>query len=265
MPQLERPDGAEIRWDETGDGPTVLIANLLYGHPGMIAGLAHDLSADHRVITYDLRGTGGSSRRGPYDPVVDAIDLEAVLEHVGGAAVTVAIGDAGMRAVRVAASRPDLLPTVVESGTSLLAAAAGGSDALSASDSVLEALETLLENDYRAAIRSIVESANPGLSEEEMRDRVQRVIAHCPQEPALRRMRTWIRDDATEAARALGDRLWILDHPGNPWFPSQLVERLPELLPEARHKALADGAMSRPELTAEVVRVITGGSFVAGE
>jgi pimeloyl-ACP methyl ester carboxylesterase len=260
MPQLDRPDGTEIHWEETGDGPGVLIANILYGHPGMMAGLARDLSADHRVITYDLRGTGGSSHRGPYDSVVDAIDLEAVLERTGGVAVAVTVGDAALRAARVAAARPDLLGTVVESGTSLLAVAARRSEALSASSSVLDALVTLLENDYRAAIRSIVEGANPQLTEDEVRERVQRAAAHCPQEAALGRMRAWIRDDATEAARALGDRLWILDHPGNPWFPPELVKRMPELLPDARHQTLADGAMSRPDLTAAVVRDITGTS-----
>jgi pimeloyl-ACP methyl ester carboxylesterase len=64
MPKLDRPDGAEIHWDEEGKGPAVLIANILHGHPGMVAGLAVDLSSDHRVITYDLRGTAASSRRG---------------------------------------------------------------------------------------------------------------------------------------------------------------------------------------------------------
>jgi hypothetical protein len=211
MPQLCRPDGAEIHWEEYGEGPGVLIANILYGHPGMIAGLAGDLSADHRVITYDLRGTGASSHGGPYDLAVDVIDLEAVLEQAGAVAVAVAFGDASMRAA------------------------------------------------HRAAIRSIVEGANLRLSEDEIRERVQQAVAHCPQEAALSRMRTWIRDDATEAARALGDRLWILHHPGNPWFPPELAERMSELLPDARGEALEDGAMSRPDLTAAVVRRITSG------
>jgi hypothetical protein len=123
---------------------------------------------------------------------------------------------------------------------------------------VLAALETLLEKDYRAAIRSIVESANPNLSEDEIRLRVNRVVEHCSQEAAVARMRAWIRDDATDATRALGDRLWVLHHPGNPWFPPELAERMPELLPDSRHEALADGAMSRPDLTAAVVRRITG-------
>jgi pimeloyl-ACP methyl ester carboxylesterase len=258
MPLLNQPDGAEIHFEETGHGPRVLIANVFHGHPAMLGELARDLSRDHQVISYDLRGTGHSSRSGPYDPAVDIADLEALLEHVHGVSVAVAIGDASLRAVRMAAARPDLLDAVVAPGTFVLAAATvRGSDALSASRSVLKGLVTLLETDYRAGIRTMVETANPNLSEDEIRERAQRVVLHCPREAAVSRLRTWIRDDATDAARALGDRLWILNYPGNPWFPAELAERMPEVLPSARHEAVADGPMSRPELTAGVVRQIT--------
>jgi pimeloyl-ACP methyl ester carboxylesterase len=266
MPKLDRPDGAEIHWDEAGEGPAVLIANILHGHPGMVAGLAVDLSSDHRVITYDLRGTGASSRSGPYDLAVDLADLEALLVHIGGVAVAVAIGDASLRAVRLAAARPDLLGTVVAPGTFVLGAAtARSSDALTASRAVLRALSTLLETDYRAGIRTMGETSNSNLSEEEMRERVDLVVAHCSQEAAVSRVRAWIRDDATDAARALGARLWVLDYPGNPWFPSELAERMPEVLPAARHETVADGPMSRPEDTAAVVRRITRFDSVATE
>jgi pimeloyl-ACP methyl ester carboxylesterase len=258
MPLLHQPDSAKIHWEETGEGPPVLIANVLHGHPGMIEGLVRNLASDHRVITYDLRGTGSSSRRGPYDPTVDVADLEALLEHLGGATVAVAIGNASLRAVRLATARPDLLGAVVAPGTSVLAAAAArDSDALTGSRSVLRALMTLIETDYRAGIRSMVESSNPNLSDNEIRERVDLVVAHCTQEAAVSRIRAWIRDDATDAARALGDQLWVLHHPGNPWFPPELAERMPELLPDARHEAIADGPMSRPDLTAAVVRRIT--------
>jgi pimeloyl-ACP methyl ester carboxylesterase len=224
----------------------------------MIEGLVRDLASDHRVITYDLRGTGRSSRSGPYDPTVDTGDLEALLDHLGGTTVAVAIGDASLRAVRLAVARPDLVGTVVSPGTFLLAAAtARDTDALSGSRSVLRALMTLLETDYRAGIRSMVDSSNPNLSESEMRERVDLVVDHCTQEAAVSRIRAWIRDDATEAARTLGDRLWILDYPGNPWFPPELAERMSELLPDARHEKVADGPMSRPDLTAAIVRRIT--------
>lgn len=259
MPLLTQPDGAEIDWQESGNGASVLVANLLHGYPGMVSGLVADLSADHRVITYDLRGTGGSSRRGPYDVETDIADLESLLEHVGGVSVSVSLADASLRAVRIAAARPDLMEAVVAPGTHVLAAAAAvGTDALTASGSVLKAMVKLLETDYRAGIRSMVDGANPTLSEEEIRDRVTAVVEHASQESVVGRVRAWIRDDATEAARALGDRLWVLDYPGNPWFPPSLAERMPEVLPEANYVSVEDGPMTRPDLTAGIVRGITG-------
>jgi pimeloyl-ACP methyl ester carboxylesterase len=270
MPLLDRPDGAQLHWEETGEGPRVLAANILHAHPGMLAGLVRDLSADHRVLTYHLRGTGRSSRQGPYEPAVDEADLEALLEHTGGVAVAVALADASLRAVRIAAARPDLIDVVVAPGTAVLATAARESDALTGSPSVLKALETLLETDYRAAMRSVVESGNPDLTEEEMRERVDLIVSHTSHESAVSRMHAWIRDDASDAARALGDRLWVLDHPGNPWFPPELTKRMPEFFPDARHEPIADGPIARPDLTAAVVRrvlaerVAARGSSVPG-
>ncbi len=259
MTTLQLDDGTAIHYDATGDGPQVLIANVLYGHPGLFAGLVRDLSRDHRVITYDLRGTGGSTRRGPYEPAVDLADLEALLEHLGGARVMVGIGDGTLRAVRIAAARPNLVDVVVTPGTFVLARAdepeVGG---LSGSNSVLSALVTLLASDYRAGMRSIVESGNPGLTEDEIRDRVEHLVAHCPQEVALARFRAWRGDLAIEEARAMGDRLWVLPYPGNPWFPGELADRMPELLPDAQVDAIDDGPFTRPEQTAAVVRRITG-------
>jgi pimeloyl-ACP methyl ester carboxylesterase len=256
------PDGTRIHFDATGDGPTVLLANVLYGHAGLFAGLVEDLSRDHRVITYDLRGTGRSSRHGPYEPAVDLADMEALLDHLGGVRVVVGVGDASLRAIRMALARPDLVGAVVTPGTTVLARAdvarADVTDGrgLSGSGSVLSALVTLLASDYRSGIRSIVESGNPGLTEEEIRDRVEGMVAHCPQDVTIARLNFWRGDDVTEEARELGDRLWVLHYPGNPWFPEGLAEQIPAVLPDAHSEAIEDGPFARPEHTAAVVRRI---------
>ena len=46
----------------------------------MFDGLIDDLVTDHRVVTYDLRGSGQSTRQGPYDVDTDAADLAALIE-----------------------------------------------------------------------------------------------------------------------------------------------------------------------------------------
>jgi pimeloyl-ACP methyl ester carboxylesterase len=258
MTTLELEDGTVISYHATGTGPQVLMANVLYAHAGVFAGFVADLSRDHRAITYDLRGTGHSTRHGPYEPAVDLADLEALLEHLGGVRVIVGIGDGALRAVRIATARPDLVGAVVAPGTFVLARAGANRGGLSGSGSVLSALITLLGSDYRAGIRSIVESGNDGLTEAEIRDRVEQMAAHCPQEAALARLRTWRVDDVTDDARAIGDRLWVLPYPGNPWFPQELADHMHEILPEANRETINDGPWTRPADTAAVVRRITG-------
>src|SRR5439155_4448002 len=136
-------------------------------------------------------------------------------------------------------------------------AATGGSDALAGSESVLEALVGMMTTDYRAALRTMVAGANPQMDEDAARERVSRVVTYCPQEAAAPRLRDWIADEPLEDARALGDRLWVLDAGGSDWFPEDLAARARVLLPNAHVESMEDGAISRPDLTAAIIRGIT--------
>ncbi|MBD0282318.1 MAG: hypothetical protein ICV69_09020 [Thermoleophilaceae bacterium] len=107
MPRVERPDVAEIEFRTQGDeGPLLAIALMALHPPDTCRGLVRELEADHRVLTYDLRGTGGSNRVGPYDIETDAADLAAVVEQAGGDALLVALGD-GSGPGRRGEARPD--------------------------------------------------------------------------------------------------------------------------------------------------------------
>ena len=91
MHAVERPDGVEIRWEERGSGPLVVIVHqILWSYPQVYAELIGDLARDHRVVTYDARGCGASTRVGPYDAETDAGDLLAVTEAAGGQARSLA-------------------------------------------------------------------------------------------------------------------------------------------------------------------------------
>jgi pimeloyl-ACP methyl ester carboxylesterase len=257
MRTVGRPDGVEIAWREAGAGPAVVLANFGYVDPAPFAGLVEELARDHRVISYDPRGSGESSRAGPYDLATDVADLVAVGEGAGAeAAVVVGNGDGGNRAVKAAVERPDLFGVVVVPGSVSLPGATRGSEGLAGSAAVLRAVVTLLENDYRAGVHAFVSNGNPDLDEAAVRGRVERIVAHCSQEAAVGRIRAWIADDPTAAARELGDRLWVLPYETNPWFAGASAGSR-ELLPEARHKEIADGPMMRPDLTAAAVRELT--------
>ena len=61
MPLLARPDGAQLHWEQTGDGPGVLICNTFNLAP--VDGLVERLAASsRRVLVYEPRGLG------PVDP-----------------------------------------------------------------------------------------------------------------------------------------------------------------------------------------------------
>jgi pimeloyl-ACP methyl ester carboxylesterase len=264
MPTLERPDGIELHWERRGEGPQVLVVKQLWDHPGVFAGLFDELARDHAVVTYDLRGTGRSTRVGPYDTQTDVEDVLAVTEEAGGVAAAVALGDAAHRATEAAAAQPDLIGAVVTpNGNPVGRWVLEGGEGLAASDSVVAAFEQLVKADYRAALRQAVTDMNPQMSEDEIRDRVERTAAHSPHESVIGRVEAWIAADSTEQARVLGDRVWILGHQENPWFPNEGLERTREVLPEAHIEILEDGPISRPDLTAGIVRQITEPARVA--
>lgn len=259
MAVVERPDGVEIYWAQSGEGPLVVLAVQFFGYPEILADLITDLASDHRVVSYHLRGTGRSARRGPYDIDTDAADLGAVIEAAGAPAVVVTMGDGCNRAVKLAAMRPELVGGVVSPGGNPLGRkAAEGTEGLAGSDSVVEALLGMMEIDYRSALRTMLGTGNPDLGEEQLQERVNLTAAHCPHEAATPRMREWAEDDSHDEARALGNRLWLLEHGQNPWFTIETLPRTREFLPDAHVHEVADGPMSRPDLTAAVVRQVTG-------
>ncbi|MFL5819936.1 MAG: alpha/beta fold hydrolase [Solirubrobacteraceae bacterium] len=258
MSELERPGGIGLHWEQRGDGPLVVVGGMFNTPPSVLDGLMADLAADHKVVTYDLRGNGRSTRAGPYDVATDAEDLGAVIEAADPPAVVVALGYGVHPAVRLTAARPDLVTAIVVSGTLPLSRAPGQAEGgLSASGSVLQAFTTMYDVDHRAAMRTTVSSGNPNLTEDQIRDRVEEMVEYSPAEAGAARLRSWIADDLSEDGAAMGDRLWVLYYEGNPWFPAALAEGMRDVLPNAHFQAVEDGAISRPDLTAAAVRRIT--------
>ena len=255
MAWVERPDGIRLAVQERGEGPAVLCAHSFVQHPDVYRGLHDELARDHRLITYHARGTGQSTRSGPYDMETDAADMAAVIEERGPVEAVVANGEASHWAVRVAVSRPDLLPHVVTLETvPFRTEDAADSDALVGSASVLGALVSMIRADYRTGLRAAIERGNPTLTDAEMRERVDRTAGHCPPEAGVARLEAWIADDASGPSIALGDRLTVAGEGAGGWFPASLHELARQFLPEARFVRLERGAISDPRLMADVVR-----------
>ncbi len=265
MPVISRPDGAQLHWEERGAGPNVVVANQFFSPLSVFDGFIGLLAERHRVVTYDMRGTGSSSAGGPYDMDTDVADLAAVIEATcDGPVVIATMGDGSNRAVRMGANRPELVRAVVCVAANPVNRVAGeGGEGLAASDSVVEALLSMMQTDYRGALRTMISTANPSLDEDTVRNRVNVSAEWCPQQAAVPRMRAWVSDEALETSRALGDRLWILEEETNPWF-METTKRTAELLPEAHVHAVENGAVSRPDIAVACIGEITGVAHPTG-
>lgn len=262
MPAVERPDGVEIHWEEQGSGPLVVLASYWSMHPSALGPITEELASDHRVVRYDDRGTGLSTRAGPYDLETSSSDLEALIEELGEPAVIAGTADGPARGARVAARRPELVTGVLGMGGAPISRSAfSESDTLVSSEPVVQALLAQVETDYRGALRSILTATNEQMSEDELRSRVAAQSEHCPGEAAAPRLRAWAEDDASEQALATGDRLWILvsERLAGGWFPAgtEMAAVVRRLLPEAHVVDVDDGWVSQPDQTANVIRGIT--------
>jgi pimeloyl-ACP methyl ester carboxylesterase len=260
--RLTRPDGVELHYEIRGDGPLLAFAPYWSWTAGVYDEMLGDLAGDHRVLTYHLRGTGESTRSGPYEMATDTADLEALLEAAGGPAVVFALADASHRAVHLAAHRPDLVAAAICLGPPLPQAEFGSSEALVGSETVVGAFLEMLSRDYRGAIRSTMTMANPQLDQPAVQARVSAHVAFCPSEAAVGRAAAWIEDDPIAEALQIGDRLTVVSAQrgtASVWFPppAELERITAEALPQARLVRTEDGPMSRPDETAAAIREVT--------
>jgi pimeloyl-ACP methyl ester carboxylesterase len=259
VPFVDRGDGVSLFWQASGDGPGLLVTTSYIQYPAVYDGLIAELQDGHRIVRYDPRGTGASTRRGPYDSETDVADLLAVVEEAGAIAAVIGNGDATNRAVHAAARRPDLIPNVIALETvPLMPGQAEGTDALVASGGVLDALVSTLRLDYRTGLIAAVQRGNPLMSEDDLRERVEMTVAYVSHEASLGRLEAWIHDHPGNDPRLLGERLTVAYEGSGGWFTADLNDRGRDLLPDARFVKLDGGAISRPDLTAEVVRSVTG-------
>jgi pimeloyl-ACP methyl ester carboxylesterase len=106
-------DGIELAYDVAGpeSAPAVVFAHGLSGARSTWHDVVPAIAADHRVVTYDHRGHGGSSHApDTYDIEHWAGDLVAILEQVvGEPAFLVGHSLGGVVAAQVIGDRPDLV------------------------------------------------------------------------------------------------------------------------------------------------------------
>jgi pimeloyl-ACP methyl ester carboxylesterase len=264
VPRVEREAGVSLFWQEWGEGPGLLVMHSYLQHPTVLEALVAEISPGHRMLRYDARGTGESTRVGPYDMQTDVDDLIAIVEATGPVAAVLSNGDASNRAMHAAVARPDLIPYLISMETvPLMPGQAADTDALVGSGGVLSALVRMVRADYRSGMMAAIQRGNPDMTPDQLRERLDATVAYCPHEAGLGRLEAWIADDPGEDPYTLGERLIVAYEGAGAWFTEELHQRGQELLPDAQFVKLDGGAVSRPDLTAAVVRRVTGAAATA--
>lgn len=253
MPRLTR-NGVVIHWEEHGEGPGLFMAHSTISMPSNFESLLEQLASDHHVVTCDPRGAGESSRTGPYDITTDAEDMAAVIEESGHPVVAVSLGYNPVP-LSVVTTRPELVDALVlVGGLPRLGSPEGAEDvSLYESDAVVEVMLEMMESNPQGLLRTFISMGNPQMTEAEVRERLEEQLAYYPPEVGIERGKSYLAYDATRACAALGRRLWIIHWEGT-IAPPDAIKRVRQRLPAARLFEVENGPISRPELTAEIVR-----------
>ncbi len=116
MPTLTRPDGAVLRYDDTGGehDRTVVLSHGLLMDRTMFAPQVATLQAGARCVTWDERGHGETQWDGPFDYWDSADDLVALLDHLEiEQAVLVGMSQGGFLSLRAALRYPERVAALV--------------------------------------------------------------------------------------------------------------------------------------------------------
>lgn len=103
MYTLTSRDGTTIAYDRQGEGPAlILVDGALTVHSSGSGELARLLAPHFTVYGFDRRGRGGSGDTPPYAVDREIDDIEALIDHSGGAAFLYGHSSGGPLAMRAA-------------------------------------------------------------------------------------------------------------------------------------------------------------------
>jgi eukaryotic-like serine/threonine-protein kinase len=256
---LERP-GGDLAYRVVGDGdgaPLVVAGEWVTHLGGFLRGRAAELvvrlGALGRVVLFDARGTGLSSRALPPADAAGG-DLAALLERLGEPAAVVAIGSALASAARAAVARPALVRHLVGLGAGARGPGLGPGGAAALAAEVrsrwgeplrLETLAPTMAAD-RAERAAFADQLTLGASPGEAIALLDRLVA----------------DDATPALRAVRCPITLVARRGDRARPAAESTALAAAVPGVR-AVLVDGADHLPWAGDQAALVAALGAVLA--
>ena len=107
MRTVTSQDGTSIAFDQSGQGPALVLVSPAFGTRADAASLAATLAPDFTVFTYDRRGRGASGDTLPYAVEREIDDLKAVIDAAGGSAFVFGHSSGAALALDAAQALPD--------------------------------------------------------------------------------------------------------------------------------------------------------------
>src|SRR5512134_1124126 len=110
MKTVTSKDGTTIAYDQSGQGPVVILVGGALQYRAFDQGLAQlaDLLAEHfTVIHYDRRGRGDSTDTEPYALKREIEDIETLIDETGGSASLYGISSGAALAMEAAIALPN--------------------------------------------------------------------------------------------------------------------------------------------------------------
>ncbi len=107
MNQVISKDGTVIAFDQSGEGPALILVGGAFQHRAIdprTAQLAALLAQHFTVFHYDRRGRGDSSDTQPYAVEREVEDLAALIKEAGGQAAVFGMSSGGVLALEAAKS-----------------------------------------------------------------------------------------------------------------------------------------------------------------
>jgi pimeloyl-ACP methyl ester carboxylesterase len=97
-------DGTPIAFDQSGEGPPIILVVGAFNDSSTGAPLAAQLSEHFTVFNYDRRGRGASGDRTPYAIEREIEDLAALLDEAGGSSSVFGYSSGAILTLKAAAS-----------------------------------------------------------------------------------------------------------------------------------------------------------------
>jgi pimeloyl-ACP methyl ester carboxylesterase len=110
MKTVTSKDGTRIAFDQSGEGPVVILVDGALQYRAFDQGMAdllNLLSKNFTVIHYDRRGRGDSTDTQPYSLEREIEDIESLIDEVGGSASLYGISSGAALAMEAAIALPD--------------------------------------------------------------------------------------------------------------------------------------------------------------